>query len=226
MHDSAIEAVVIHAVYLINGASDEPEVRRKSLASLAHALMIGDGIGAAGVVVHPGSGKGEPHGPTMKRAGKASGKRWRNQTAARCCSRTRPAPGAARAATSTSCRADRRRGGGERLGRVPGLVPPARVGLRGAHRRAFAAVVDEFDAKRRARAASLHARERLQGAARLEPRPARQPRRGRARRRGLRVFLSEPRFEDLPVLLEMPGPDGQGPDRTRSGSRSACGEQG
>ena len=70
MDDSPIEAVVIHAVYLINCASKEPEIRRKSLASLEHALMIGDGIGAAGVVLHAGARKGEPYAPSVKRAGK------------------------------------------------------------------------------------------------------------------------------------------------------------
>ena len=30
---------------------------------------------------------------------------------------------------------------------------------------------------------------------------------------GIRTFLSEPRFEGLPVLLEVPGTDGKGPDR-------------
>src|SRR3954451_11463525 len=55
---SKVQSVYIHAVYLINVASDDAEVRRKSLASLIHALKVGDGIGAGGVVVHPGSGKG------------------------------------------------------------------------------------------------------------------------------------------------------------------------
>ena len=54
------QAAVVHAVYLINCASKEREIRRKSLASLEHALMIGDGIGAAGVVLHAGARKGEP----------------------------------------------------------------------------------------------------------------------------------------------------------------------
>ncbi len=31
--------------------------------------------------------------------------------------------------------------------------------------------------------------------------------------KGLGVFLSEPRFEELPALIETPGPDGRGPDR-------------
>src|SRR3954452_16669223 len=55
---SKVQSVYIHAVYLINVASDDAEVRRKSLASLTHALKLGDGIGAGGVVVHPGTGKG------------------------------------------------------------------------------------------------------------------------------------------------------------------------
>src|SRR5680860_1327885 len=70
MDDSPVEAVAIHAVYLINCASTDPELRKKSLASLTHALRTGDGIGAAGVVPHPGAQKGEPLGPSMKRAAK------------------------------------------------------------------------------------------------------------------------------------------------------------
>jgi deoxyribonuclease IV len=48
MDDSPIEAVVIHAVYLINCGSDDPEIRDKSLKSLVQALTVGAGIGAAG----------------------------------------------------------------------------------------------------------------------------------------------------------------------------------
>ncbi len=58
MDDSPIDAAVVHAVYLINCASREREIRRKSLASLEHALRIGDGIGAAGVVLHAGARRG------------------------------------------------------------------------------------------------------------------------------------------------------------------------
>ena len=65
---------MIHAVYLINCASKEREIRAKSIASLTHALRVGDGIGAAGVVLHAGARKGEPHEPSMKRAAKAIAK--------------------------------------------------------------------------------------------------------------------------------------------------------
>src|SRR5690554_1834477 len=58
MGSSKVEAVVIHAVYLINCATKDRELRAKSLDSLVHALRIGDGIGAAGVVLHPGAQKG------------------------------------------------------------------------------------------------------------------------------------------------------------------------
>src|SRR5204863_2010171 len=65
------EAVVIHAVYLINCASDEKEIREKSLSSLIHALRLGDAIGAAGVVIHPGALKGKPLETGIKLAGDA-----------------------------------------------------------------------------------------------------------------------------------------------------------
>src|SRR5439155_1737957 len=57
MAGGPIRSVVIHAVYLINVASDRPDVRENSLASLKHALQVGDAIGADGVVFHPGSRK-------------------------------------------------------------------------------------------------------------------------------------------------------------------------
>src|SRR3954462_9572767 len=72
---SKVQSVYIHAVYLINVASDDAEVRRKSLASLKHALAVGDGIGAGGVVVHPGSGKGlRPVSRSVKMIARAFGK--------------------------------------------------------------------------------------------------------------------------------------------------------
>ncbi len=69
MDASSIEAVLIHAVYLLNCASEEREIRRKSLASLIQSLRVGDGIGAAGVVLHPGSAKTGAVAKAIKRAG-------------------------------------------------------------------------------------------------------------------------------------------------------------
>jgi deoxyribonuclease-4 len=57
MASSPIDAVVIHAVYLLNCASDDADIRAKSLTSLTHSLRVGRQIGARGVILHPGSAK-------------------------------------------------------------------------------------------------------------------------------------------------------------------------
>src|SRR3954470_2540473 len=50
-----VDALVIHAIYLVNLATEDAEMRKKSLASLIGSLRAGDALGAVGVVVHPGS---------------------------------------------------------------------------------------------------------------------------------------------------------------------------
>ena len=67
---TGIKAVLIHAVYLINCASEDGEIRTKSRASLIQSLRVGAGIGAVSVVLHPGSAKQGEVGKAIKRAGK------------------------------------------------------------------------------------------------------------------------------------------------------------
>ena len=205
-----MEQVVIHAVYLINCASKEPEIRKKSIASLTHALRVGDGIGADGVVLHAGSRKGEPHAASMKRAaqGNRQGAR-RHRDAARSCSRTPPAPTARLAATSTSS-----------PGSLDLLDGDARVGicLDSCHLlasgfeirtpEALDAVLEEFDAKvglDRLRCLHLNDSKIPLGGNRDRHAPLGE---GEIGKDGLAVFLSEPRFEKLPTLIET-GRDGQ-----------------
>ena len=69
MSPSPVKAVLIHAVYLLNCASEDPEIRAKSLASLTHSLRVGDAIGATGVVLHPGSAKTGDPAKAIARAG-------------------------------------------------------------------------------------------------------------------------------------------------------------
>jgi deoxyribonuclease-4 len=69
MADSPVDAVLIHAVYLLNCASEDKGIRAKSLASLTHSLRVGRAIGAAGVVLHPGSAKQGHVGEAIARAG-------------------------------------------------------------------------------------------------------------------------------------------------------------
>jgi deoxyribonuclease-4 len=70
MGKSPIGAVLIHAVYLLNCASDDKDIRAKSLASLTHSLRVGKAIGASAVVLHPGSAKQGHVGDAIARAGK------------------------------------------------------------------------------------------------------------------------------------------------------------
>jgi deoxyribonuclease-4 len=66
---SQIKAVLIHAVYLLNCASEDAEIRAKTLTSLVQSLRVGTGIGASGVVLHPGSAKAGDVGKAITRAG-------------------------------------------------------------------------------------------------------------------------------------------------------------
>jgi deoxyribonuclease-4 len=69
MDASPIDAVLIHAVYLLNCASDDPDIRAKSLTSLTHSLRVGHDIGATSVVLHPGSAKTGDVASAIIRAG-------------------------------------------------------------------------------------------------------------------------------------------------------------
>jgi deoxyribonuclease-4 len=66
---SPIQDLVIHAIYLINCASEDPEIREKSLTALTLALQAGDQLGARGVVLHAGSAKTGDVGEAIARAG-------------------------------------------------------------------------------------------------------------------------------------------------------------
>ena len=66
--ESPIDAVLIHAVYLLNCASEDEQICAKSLASLKHSLRVGHGIGAA-VVLHPGSALKGHVGEAIERSG-------------------------------------------------------------------------------------------------------------------------------------------------------------
>ncbi|MDP9401518.1 MAG: deoxyribonuclease IV [Actinomycetota bacterium] len=69
MESTEVDALLIHAVYLLNPASDDANIRAKTLASLTSSLRAGAELGAAGVVLHPGSAKGGEAAPAIARAG-------------------------------------------------------------------------------------------------------------------------------------------------------------
>src|SRR5919206_2546081 len=69
-----VDALLIHAVYLINCASEDPDFRQKSLTSLIASLRAGAALGAVGVVLHAGSALNER---SRRRSGDERGARGR-----------------------------------------------------------------------------------------------------------------------------------------------------
>jgi deoxyribonuclease IV len=211
---SGIEAVVIHAVYLINCASKEREVRRKSLTSLVHALRIGDGIGAAGVVLHAGARKGEPHGPSMKRAAKAIAEALEeSESCPLLLENTAGTQGPLGKDFGELTELLELSGADARLGICLDCCHLLASGFEIRTPEKLAEVVDDVDAKvglDRLRCLHVNDSEVPLGANRDRHANLGEGELGEA---GLATFLSEPRFEGLPALLEVPGPDGKGPDR-------------
>jgi deoxyribonuclease-4 len=214
MDASPVEAVVIHAVYLINCASKDKELRKKSLASLTHALRTGDGIGAAGVVLHPGAQKGEPLGPSMKRAAKVIAAALEDSDSCPLLlEQTAGHKGLLGRDFDQTAELIDLAGGGRRLGLcldschlfVQGydVTDPERLG----------AIVDEADAKVGLdRLRCLHVNDAAAPFGSNRDRHANLGK-GEMGKQGLAAFLSEPRFEGLPATLETPGPSKKGPDK-------------
>jgi deoxyribonuclease IV len=59
--DKSLGQVFVHCIYLVNLASQNPEVLEKSLVSLRVQLELANLIGAAGLVFHPGSAGKAPY---------------------------------------------------------------------------------------------------------------------------------------------------------------------
>ncbi len=214
MADSPVEAVVIHAVYLINCASKDKELRKKSLASLTHALRTGDGIGAAGVVLHPGAQKGEPHGPSMKRAAKVIAAALKDSD--RCpllLEQTAGHKGLLGRNFDETAELIELAGGGKRLGLCLDSCHLFVQGYDVTKPDSLAAIVDEADEKvGLERLRCLHVNDAAAPLGSCRDRHANLGK-GEMGKGGLAAFLSEPRFDGLPATLETPGPEKKGPDK-------------
>lgn len=213
MAASRIDAVLIHAVYLINCASLETEIRRKSLTALRNALRLGDRIGAAGVVLHPGSQKGRDYDQCMRAAGDAMRAALaETESCPLLLEDTAGATGTLGRDFTELARLVELGGGSERIGLCLDSCHLLASGFEVRKRDALAAVVDELDLKiglERLRA--LHVNDSKMPFGSNRDRHANVGE-GELGERGLRVFLSEPQFEGLPAVLEVPGPDRAGAD--------------
>ncbi|MCW2974685.1 MAG: deoxyribonuclease [Thermoleophilia bacterium] len=62
LKEAKLQGAVAHAIYLINVASDDPELWEKSATALDHTMRIGAELGLDAVIFHPGSHKGAEGG--------------------------------------------------------------------------------------------------------------------------------------------------------------------
>jgi deoxyribonuclease IV len=216
---SAVKAVVIHAVYLINCASKEPELRKKSQGSLTQALRIGDRIGAAGVVLHPGAQKGEPLRPSIRRAAKVIAAALKeSEECPLLLEQTAGHQGLLGRDFDQIAELIELAGGGERLGLCLDSCHLFAQGFDITDEAGLALVLDKAEERLGPRRLGcVHVNDAAAPLGSCRDRHANIGS-GEMGKRGLGAFLSEPRFEGLPAILETPGPNKKGPDRREVGA--------
>jgi deoxyribonuclease IV len=211
MDASRVERVIIHAVYLINTATKDKELRKKSQAALTHALWIGDGIGASGVVLHPGSTLGDPLKPALKRAAKVIDASLKETDHCKLLlEQTAGHNGLIGRNFEETAELIELSGGGERLGLCLDSCHLFVQGYDITDEEHLAAVLDEADEKVGiGRLGAVHVNDAAAPLGSCRDRHANIGT-GEMGRKGLAAFLSEPRFEGLPATLETPGPEKKG----------------
>lgn len=214
MDGSGVEAVIIHAVYLINCATKDRELRKKSLNSLTHALRIGDGIGARGVVLHPGSQKTDPLVPSLKRAAKVIAAALEDSDSCPLLiEQTAGHKGLLARDFDQTADLIELAGSGKRLGLCLDSCHLFVQGYDITDEAHLSDVLDEADAKVGIeRLGAVHVNDAAAPLGSCRDRHANIGK-GEMGKRGLSAFLSEPRFEGLPATLETPGPDKKGSDK-------------
>jgi deoxyribonuclease IV len=216
MAESDVDALLIHAVYLLNCASEDEEIREKSHRSLTTSLRAGSALGAHAVVLHAGSA-------------------LKNGAAVPAAIERASAVIAEALAESEDCplHIEDTAGAGGTLGRsfeelvamIEGAGRDERLGvcLDSCHLLAsgydvrtadgLAAVLDDFDrVVGLDRLGSLHINDSMTPLGSNRDRHAWLGE-GELGREGCAAFLSEPRFDGLPCVLEGPGAKGKGIDR-------------
>jgi deoxyribonuclease-4 len=212
MDGSNVEALVIHAVYLLNCASEDPEIRDKSLASLIVALNAGAQLKAKGVVLHPGSAlkNGGSVEEALKRAGAVIKEALaESEKCPLLLEDTAGAGGTLGRSFEELATLLELAGGQKRLGVCLDSCHLFASGYDVRTRESLAGVIDEFDKVVGCdRLGALHVNDSM------TPLGSNRDRHtnlgdGEIGVEGMIAFLSEPRFEDLPVIFEGPGRSGK-----------------
>jgi deoxyribonuclease-4 len=209
---SPIEAVLFHAVYLINCASQDAEVREKSRRSLIVALRSGDLLGIDGVVLHAGSALGGEVEEAVQRAGTVIAEALAESE--RCplhLENTAGAGGTLGRSFHELAALIEAAGGHPRLGMCLDSCHLYASGFDVSEREGLSKVVDQcVEVVGSERLGSLHVNDCRTALGSNVDRHAPLGD-GEIGADGLAVFLSEPRFEGLPAIFEGPGVEGKAP---------------
>jgi deoxyribonuclease-4 len=211
---SEVDAMLIHAVYLLNCASEDKEIRDKSLAALISALDAGAALNAVGVVLHPGSAlkSGGSVEKAIERAGAVIAEALKESADGGILhlEDTAGAGGTLGRSFEELARLIELAGGGKRLGVCLDSCHLLASGYDVRSAEALAGVLDEFErVVGLDRLRSLHVNDSVTPLGSNRDRHASLGD-GEIGREGCAAFLSEPRFEGLPCVLEGPGVAGKG----------------
>jgi deoxyribonuclease-4 len=216
--ETGLDAVVCHAVYLINLATPDDTVYEKSRAALLNTMDVACAIEADGVVFHVGSHLGAGFEAGLERVVPAL-----EEVLGRCTEVTWLLLENSAGAGGTLGRSvDELAVLYERLGRHPRLglcLDSCHLWVSGVDvtdRGALDALVADVDGRiGLERLRCLHVNDAQAGLGSNRDRHANV---GEGELgEGLGAFLAHPRFQGLPMLLEGPGPDGRGPDANEIG---------
>jgi deoxyribonuclease-4 len=211
--ESDVDALLIHAVYLLNPASEDGDFREKTLASLTTSLRAGAALGAHAVVLHPGSALKGGVDTALDRAGKLIAEALaESEDCPLHLENTAGAGGTLGRSFEELARLLEVAGGHERLGVCLDSCHLLASGYDVRSADGLAAVLDEFEGiVGLRRLGSLHVNDSA------TPLGSNRDRHinlgdGELGRTGCAAFLSEPRFDGLPCVLEGPGAKGKGVD--------------
>jgi deoxyribonuclease-4 len=216
MAASDVDALLIHAVYLLNCASEDEEIGRKSLAALISALRSGAALGAHAVVLHPGSALkdgGAVDAALERAAGLIAEALAESEDCALHLEDTAGAGGTLGRSFEELARLIELAGGDERLGVCLDSCHLLASGYDVRTAESLAGVVDELDAVLGLdRLGSLHVNDSMTPLGSNRDRHINLGE-GEIGPDGIAAFLSEPRFEGLPCVFEGPGAAGKHVER-------------
>jgi deoxyribonuclease-4 len=216
MADSDVDSLLIHAVYLLNCASEDAEIREKSLVSLATSLRAGAALGAHAVVLHPGSALkngGAVDSAIERAAGVIAEALAESEGCALHLEDTAGAGGTLGRSFQELARLIELAGGDERLGVCLDSCHLLASGYDVRTAESLTGVLDELDSVLGLdRLGSLHVNDSMTPLGSNRDRHVNLGE-GEIGPAGIAAFLSEPRFEGMPCVFEGPGAAGKAVER-------------